>query len=161
MIKFLVGISVVVFTTYCGRFFAKKYRLRKNFFQQAASFNVFFLEEISYSKRSFEELCARFRFSGEFQEVINLEISRRAQRKSSPIELDEFTFLSTDERAFFREYFLAIGRGDTQSQKGYFSNAANSLESFKNQAVSDCNKYMDLYTKLGFLLGLALLIFLV
>ena len=160
MIKFTVGILLVVFTTYCGRCFAKKYRLRKAFFEQADSFNIAFLEELNYTKRPFEEFSLKGGYSGDFKSLIYDEMKRREMRKTSMLTLEEYSFLTSDERRFFSEYFAAIGKGDSLSQKAYYSRAENSIKSLKIQAVEECKKHLDLYTKMGFILGLAILIIL-
>ena len=140
---------------------AKKYRTRKQFFQQAASFNARFLEELAYARRTFEEFCAKTQLYGEFHEMIQMENLRRNERKTTQDDFSQYGFLSADEKTFFKDYFSAIGRGDSQSQKAYFSRAGNCLEAWKNQAIEECSKRFDMYTKLGFLSGLAALIFLV
>ena len=161
MVKFIVGIVVVIFTTYCGRYFARKYTLRKKFFEQAYSFNNDFLEELNYSKRPLGEFLAKRQYHGEFEEVLMEEIKRRNLRKMLPLSLEEYLFLTMDERRFFGDYFLHLGRGDTNAQKSYYLRAENSINSFKTKAVEECKRYIDLYTKMGFLLGLAILIILI
>ena len=39
MVKFLLGVAIVAFSSYCGFVFAKKYRKRKLFFGQLKEFN--------------------------------------------------------------------------------------------------------------------------
>ena len=160
MVRFIVGIAVVVFTTFCGRFLAKKYTIRKAFFQEAESFNEGFLEELGYTKRPFEEYCLKRAYKGEFGQMLHEELNRRAKRKST-LSLDGYSFLNAEERAFFSEYFCAFGRGDAQSQKSYFSQAKNRLQSLKIKAEEECKRNVELFTKMGFLLGLALLIIII
>jgi stage III sporulation protein AB len=119
------------------------------------------LEEIIYTKRPFEEFCQKRITTGEFSELLIEELTRRAKRRTMPIDLTEYSFLSQDEKQFFTEYFSAFGRGDSLSQKGYFTQAGNRLESLKLKAEEECKKYVELYTKMGFLCGLALLIILI
>ncbi len=156
--KIIVGIAVVVFTTYCGWFLSRKYRRRKKFFFDMQEFNLCFLEEIGYAKRPFEVFCARRHYTGEFGELIEDVLTRRAEKKTTKMPMDEYTFLSLDERAFVGEYFQTVGRADSQSQKGYFSGAKLKLDSLKTKGEDDSKKYTDLYTKLGFLAGLAIMI---
>lgn len=158
MIKLVVGISIVVFTTYCGIIFSKKYKTRKTFFEDLYSFHLVVLEELNFSKRPFEEFCAKRRYGCEFSELLMAEFLRRKERRKLPLTLDEFAFLTFDEKGIVGEYLSFIGRGDTLSQKGYFTRAENKLQSLKNQSIEECKKYVDLYIKMGFLLGLAILI---
>ena len=158
--KIIVGIAVVVFTTYCGWFLSRRYRRRKQFFKDMQEFNLSFLEEVGYSKRPFELFCARRAYAGDFGCLLEDVVSRRLERKTTKPSMDEYAFLTTDERVFVEEYFQAAGRGDTQAQKGYFSNAKIKLDSLKTKGEEDGKKYTDLYTKLGFLAGLAMMIIL-
>ncbi len=161
MIKFIIGIAVVVFSTYIGRLFSRRYKRRKDFFQAFDSFNHRFLSELGYSKRPIGELCASIQTKGEFYDLVNAVMSQRAARRSSPADLAEYYFLSQEERGLTREYFSVFGKGDTASQKSYFSQAGNSISSLKTKAEDDYKKYSDLYTKLGFLCGLAVMVIIV
>lgn len=158
--KIIIGIAVVVFTTYCGWFLSRRYRRRKQFFKDMQEFNLSFLEEVGYSKRPFELFCARRTYAGDFGCLLEDVVSRRLERKTTKPSMDEYAFLTADERVFVEEYFQAAGRGDTQAQKGYFSNAKIKLDSLKTKGEEDGKKYTDLYTKLGFLAGLAMMIIL-
>ncbi len=161
MIKLAVGVAVVIFSTYCGRTMAKRYKRRKNFFAEMNDFNTRFLTELGYAKRPLEELAKSCRVGGEFGELLEEVLRRRFQRKTLPIELGSYTYLSDDEKRFVLEYFNALGKADAHSQKIYFSQAANSLQALQIKAKDECSKRMELYTKLGFLAGLAVLIIVV
>jgi stage III sporulation protein AB len=158
MIKFFVGIGVVIFTTYFGRFLAKKYRIKKQFFFEMDRFNNCLLEELAYTKRPFEEFYQRNAFQGEFGMLIQEVLQNRAQRKKTGISTANYSFLNKDELGFISEYFQAVGRGDSSAQKVYFHSAKNRLESLKIEGEKNDKKYTELYTKLGFLAGLAILI---
>lgn len=158
--KIVVGIAVVIFTTYCGWFLSRKYRRRKQFFSDMQEFNLSFLEEVGYSKRPFELFCTRKPYDSDFGTLLEEILSQRIEHKTTKATMDDYAFLSPDERAFVGEYFQAAGRSDSQSQKGYFSNAKIKLESLKTKGEYDGKKYTDLYTKLGFLAGLAIMIIL-
>ena len=161
MLRFVVGLGIVAFTTFCGNFLSRKYKKRKRFFQEASGFNEGFLEEIIYTKRPFEEFCQKRIATGDFSELLVEELTRRANRRTTPLDLSEYSFLLQDEKRFFAEYFSAFGRGDSLSQKGYFTQAGNHLHTLKQKAEEECKKYVELYTKMGFLCGLAILIILI
>ncbi|MBQ8374636.1 MAG: stage III sporulation protein AB [Clostridia bacterium] len=165
MLKFLTGVAIVIFTTFCGRLLSKKYRTRKQFFTQMQEFNQRFLTEISYYRRPLEEFCARFSYRGEFQELLEGFFKLQKQgdvfKNAAALDLSSYGFLSEEERAFVGDYFLTIGRGDSASQKAYFSSSAGVLAEYKTKSEEESKKYGDLYTKLGFLAGLAVLIILV
>ena len=70
----------------------------------------------------------------------------------------ECTFLTAEEKNVVEDYFLMLGKGDSASQKTYFSAMKERLISLKDEAVNAHKRYGDLYVKLGFLCGLFLLI---
>ena len=51
-----------------------------------------------------------------------------------------------------------IGKGDSNSQKNYFTSVKETLSKLKKEAEENNKKYGDLYVKLGFLCGLLILI---
>ena len=161
MIKFVVGIVVVLFATYCGRALANKYKVRKMLYADMYAFNVRLLEEIAYGKRPLEDFCQKYATGATFGLLLKDLLQHRALRKTLEVDMGEYTFLAEDEKRFIQEYFSAIGRADSYSQKAYFAQAANRLQSLKAKGEEECKSRTDLYTKLGFLAGLAVLIIVV
>ena len=155
---------IVAFTSFCGYVFAKKYRKKKNFFIQMKEFNERFLSEVAYYKRPIGDFIAQFSYEGEFSELLERFFTRLksdGEEKLSEEDFSDYPFLTKDERAFIADYFLMLGRGDSASQKAYFSAQKPVLEQYKTSSVETCKKYGDLYIKLGFLLGLAILVLIV
>jgi stage III sporulation protein AB len=165
MIKFLLGIAVVLFCVGCGRLFLKKYRIRRGFFTQLQEFNQRFLTEVSYYRRPLQEFYAQFTYEGEFQELLenffHLQEKGEVIKHASFLDLSAYSFLTEEERTFVGDYFLTLGRGDCASQKAYFSAADAVLKGYRLTSEEECKKHTDLYTKLGFLCGLAILIIIV
>lgn len=164
MIKFLLGVAMVAFTAFCGYLLAKKYRQRKLFFQQLKDFNERFLNEISYYRRPIAEFVSGYSYQGEFQTLLALffeKIQERSVMEKIFLNDDEFSFLSRDEKRLVEDYFQMLGKGDTVSQKGYFSSVRDSLTKLQVGAETECQKYGDLYVEIGFLCGLLILILMV
>ena len=164
MIKFLLGIAIVAFTSYCGFVLAKKYRKRKLFFAQFKEFNERFLSEVSYYRRPLGEFASKYVYKGEFQNFLHnffAEIDELSQSSEREITFDDCEFLSGEDKDVIEDYFLMLGKGDSASQKGYFSSVKNGLLTLKTNAETACKKYGDLYVKLGFLCGLLILILII
>ena len=70
MIKFMLGIAIICFTTFCGYFFAQKYRRRKDFFRQLCEFNERFLSEITYYRRPLPDFAASYEYKGDFHNLL-------------------------------------------------------------------------------------------
>ena len=159
MLKFILGVVIICITTFCGNLFARKYKKRKLFFIQMEEFNARFLTEISYYKRPVVEFIHTVQGEGEYGEVLEHVTQEKSGKKENSYSfLSEYSFLSREERGFIAEYFSALGKGDAASQKAYFHGKGEDLSLIRKRAEEEHKKYGDLYWKLGFLCGLAILI---
>ena len=61
----------------------------------------------------------------------------------------------------YGDYFSMLGKGDTVSQKNYFSSRKAILEEKKAVCEKECKTRNELYIKLGLLAGLAFVILIV
>ena len=77
------------------------------------------------------------------------------------LENPDYDFLKKEEIALIGDYFSMLGKGDSISQKGYFSSVKEDLKILETEAVQTSKKYGDLYIKLGFLCGLFILILII
>ncbi len=162
MIKFLFGVAIVAFTSFCGYFLAKKYRQRKLFFKQFKEFNERFLNEISYYRRPLREFVESYTYLGEFRELLWDYFNRiESAQEGGLIEKGKYDFLTEEEVRTVEDYFLMLGRGDSASQKGYFSAIQERLIGFQKESENAAKRYGDLYVKIGFLCGLLILILIV
>lgn len=163
-LKFLFGVAMVAFSSFCGYVLAKKYRQRKAFFQQLKEFNERYLSEVSYYRRPIKTFAASYAYKGDFARLLNLFFQYLDNGQARAFEVDfkaELPFLRQDDRQVVADYFFMLGRGDSSSQKGYFTGIKDRLSALYNEAISDCKKYGDLYIKLGFLCGLFILILII
>ena len=162
--KFFLGIAIVAFTSFCGYVFAKKYRIRKLFFSQWKEFNERFLNEISYYKRPLGEFSSKYAYKAEFNDLLETYFSCLQQDVNAfaeALKTADYGFLSAEEKIAVRDYFMMLGKGDSLSQKSYFSAIKETLVKFQVNAEVTYKKYGDLYIKLGFLCGLLLLILII
>ena len=166
MIKLLIGLSLVAFFGFLGYFFSKKYRKRKEFFWQMLQFNERFLAEISYAKRPLAKFLTAYPYKGEFALLLetffqDLQKDSVGGRPVFAVGKAELPFLTADELTFVQDYFMTLGKGDTNAQKGYFGGAKTQVQGYKEKSEKDAKKYGDLYVKLGILVGLGALILIV
>ena len=95
MIKFLLGIAIVAFASFCGYLLAKKYRQRKAFFEQLKMFNERFLNEITYYRRPLKEFVSVYAYRGEFNGLLQdlFEVwDERNSFEQVVVELPKYTF---------------------------------------------------------------------
>ncbi len=159
MLKFLLGLCIVGFTTFCGYLLSKKYRKRKLFFKEWREFNERFLTEISYSRRPLKGFISAYAYQGEFDELLR-EYSSKLEEGGVP-KKEGYPFLREEEGRMIEDYFSMLGRGNAASQAGYFSSVKGKLSTLAEGAEKDSKRYGDLYIKFGFLCGLLILILIV
>lgn len=163
MLKFLSGIAIIAFMTFCGYLLARKYRRRKDFFSQWKEFNERFLTEISYYRRPVQQFIGDYSYRGEFSLLLQnfFQKLQEDERNGTLTEDGNFAFLKADEKRGVEDYFLMLGKGDSASQKGYFSSIKDTLSKWQQESAESCKRYGDLYIKMGFLCGLLLLILII
>lgn len=155
---------IVAFTSFCGYVFSKKYRKRKLFFNQLKIFNERFLSEISYYRRPLGEFISKYTYKGDFDDFLQSYFQTLRDNEENALltlSFEEFSFLTNEEKAVVEDYFLMLGRGDSVSQKNYFSAVKEQITKLLTEAERSYKQYGSLYVKLGFLCGLLLLILIV
>ena len=161
MAKYVLCILIVAFTSFCGYLLAKKYRQRKQFYIQFSIFNERFITELSYFRRPIMQFIHSYAYKGEFLYFLTEYLSLNDKTNThlqSIVDNAVFYFLTSDEKAMLINYFSMLGKGDSHSQKSYFSSIKDFLNKAENQAIENCKKYETLYLKLGFLFGVLIII---
>ncbi|MBQ7831166.1 MAG: hypothetical protein IJ393_03720, partial [Clostridia bacterium] len=100
MLKFIVGIALIAFTTFCGYLLSGKYRKSKAFFRQLRGFNDRFINEISYFRRPIEEFVAGYPYNGDFAVLLKsffYRLKSSSAQDKTVLELSNVTFLSEEE----------------------------------------------------------------
>ena len=164
MVKILLCIAIVVFTSVCGYIFARKYRQRKQFFQQLFLFNERFLSEITYYRRPLRVFAEKYTYKGAFHTFLSnffYALNDKEQNANVSLTFENCEFLTKEERGMLEDYFHMLGAGDSASQKAYFSGMKSLVASHQADAEKEYKKYGDLYIKLGFLCGLLIVILIV
>ena len=128
MLKFFLGIAIVALTSLIGHLLARKYRQRKDFYVQFSEFNERFLSELAYRRRPIRDFFASYPYQGEFSALLQAFFD--TIDKHTPFDAPEYTFLNKEESGFIRDYFSMLGRGDSLSQRGYFSSVKSNLNRF-------------------------------
>ena len=153
-IKLLLSVCIVAFATALGYFAAGKWRARKNFYTQLCSFHDRFLNELNYARKPLADFLKEYSYKGDFEKLL------RDFEKGRDFAVN-FSYLTKEERTECENYFSMLGKGDSLSQKGYFSAQTASLSQKREQSRKDAKSRGDLYLKLGLLAGLAVVILIV
>ena len=164
VLKILFGLSIIAVSTLGGYILSNKYRQRRRFLSQFREFNDQFINEISYYRRPIKEFLQNHTFDGEFQVLLQsylVALDQDIFREIGLAELSTYTFLHESEKGDVLDYFRMLGRGDSSSQKCYFLSMRERLVKYEAEAISQGKKYENLYTELGFLCGLFILILII
>ena len=158
IIKAIVCLSILIFTTTIGYLLASKYRNRKIFFMQFHLLNERFLREIEYQKRPIREFIQKNIFKGDFCQVLNIYLDNLGNFDDFLSIFPEISYLNNEEIKFLSEYLNSLGKGDSGAQKKHFSALNTQIDEFKKSSEVEYKRYADLYVKLGVLIGLAIII---
>ena len=123
MIKLLLCLAIISFTSFCGYLLGRKYRQKRQFFNQFKEFNERFLTEVTYYRRPILEFLSHYRYKGEFHAFLEDIIFSLEEKYSLDkyMKTNDYTFLTHEDKIFLNDYFSMFGRSDSVSQKAYFS----------------------------------------
>ena len=154
-IKFLLSGLIIGFCIFLGYLAAGKFRARFKFYSQFSAFNERYLTELCYSRKPLSEFIEDYTYDGDFAKGLQGVSEDRGQKRPKP------NYLTREEWKEYGDYFSMLGKGDTVSQKNYFSSRKAILEEKKAVCEKECKTRNELYIKLGLLAGLAFVILIV
>ena len=161
MLKIIICLSILIFTSGCGYYLARKYRQRKLFFRQYELFNEHFLQEISSFRRPLAEFISQRYYRNEFNDLLRIYMNSLGKNVDLYDELEQFSFLTSEERREITEYFNSLGKSDSDSQNRFYNEMKGRIGILVKNANEEYKKYADLYVKLGVLIGLAIIIIII
>lgn len=153
-IKFLLALCIVAFGMGMGYLAAGKWRARKNFYTQFYLLHERYLNELDYMRRPLGEFLHENSYTGDFKKLLQQFEENRT------VKID-FRYLTKEEWKETEAYFLTLGKGDSFSQKGYFSAQTAQLAQKRDKSMKDMKARGELYLKLGLLAGLAAVILII
>lgn len=150
--NYVIGILLLVISIYIGYSIAKKYDKKLNFYYQFNNFNNILKNEMLFSQKTIKKIILENYLENDYfyKKLMNYF-------NDNLVNVD-CKFLDKEEILFYDTYLSTIGQGDLTAQIGYIEKTANYLAEKYNQSLSEQKKYKSLYTKIGFLIGLMLLI---
>ncbi len=150
-LKILVAAAVVAAGTAGGYFAANKYRARKKFYVQLCNFNERYLNELNYARKPLAAFLKEHEYTGDFAKSLKSFAEKRDAKIS-------YSYLTQEERAECADYFGMLGKGDSFSQKSFFTSKKAGLEEKRASSEKEAKSRGALYLKLGVLAGLAAVI---
>lgn len=153
--KIILGIIALIVCTYIGYSLSKKYIERKKFYKDFFYFNKNLYNQVSYSQNSLLKIAREIKDESNFYTLLKEKIVDKNEKMNLSIKL-----LQEDEE-LFSEYLSNLGKSDYETQKKYLSEMDGIILKKLTEAEEDEKKYKNTYLKLGFAIGLIILIILI
>ena len=147
------GIVALIICTTAGYFLGAKYKDRKVFFEDFNAFNNKLLNEISFSQRSLSEII---KGCGQNDSVF-YEIIKSGDNLQETVN-KKAVFLDDEEKNTLCEYIKTIGKTDKSTQENYLKSTQGLISEKIKKTSEEYRKYKNLHVKIGFLLGLMVLV---
>ncbi|MDY6367941.1 MAG: hypothetical protein SPL13_05465 [Clostridia bacterium] len=145
------GVIGFILSTFIGYRLSVKFTQRKSFYNTFYNFNEKMLDEISFSSKSLLTLIEKESVnSNDFYVIL--------QKKIIKSDYNYPQYLKPEDKIFFEEYEKLLGKSDKKSQNEFLTAKKNELLKLKTESEQEEKKYKNLYVKLGFLLGLVMLV---
>lgn len=146
--KVVLYVFIISFTTYLGYLYNKKYENRFIFYKNYYDFIVKFSNNISFSNEKLKDFLQKN--SSSFTDNL-LRI------KESSVET-RFSYLNDIENADFKEFVNNLGKADSDSQINFLKSKEKEVFEKMNETKKENEKYKNLFVKIGFLIGLVIVI---
>lgn len=153
-LKILIAAAVVGAGAAGGYFAGNKYRARKKFYAQLAVFNERYLNELQYARKPLNAFLKEFQYAGDFAKLLKGFAERREVKTG-------YSYLTKEEQKECADYFSMLGKGDSLSQRTFFSAKRAGIEEKRALGEREAKSRCSLYLKLGILAGLAAVILIV
>ncbi len=149
--KLFIGFLLLIISTFLGYILSEKFNKRKIFYQRFQVFNNKLKNEIAFSKKTINELVLSLDLDNDFNKKLYAYIKENNTD-------EKINYIKNEEYEFFLNYLTSIGNGNVDSQLNFINNAEQEIKKYLSESIDNEKKYRILYIKIGFLIGLILLI---
>ena len=150
--RILLGILLLIICTYIGYIKSNKYYLRRVFYDDFIRFNDKLKQEVAFKQGTIKDLLDNEQTETDFIKYLKASF---VQKQNLALDIN---YLNEFEVKHYKEYVSKIGSGDKSLQMDFLQGVNEDLVKKQKQTVLDEEKYKKLYVKLGFFIGLILLI---
>ena len=153
--RVVVGILITIISTYIGYRLSIKYHKRKIFFYEFSNFNKLLISELGFLKSPMPEIV----------KSINNKNSDFFNKINSFLDADHkdfsINYLAKEEEEYFNDYVKNISEFDDKTLSSYLNLSMKNINNYYELALTEDKKFRPLYIKLGFLIGLIILIIII
>ena len=147
--KLIIGVFIVFIFTYFGYILGKKYTYKRKFFQDFYNFNVQYKQEVSFAHTTLNKIIDE-----NSDNIFILKLKVYIQNKND----DDLRTFTEDEINLFNNYCINVIRGDSATLLSFLKSQDDLLKDKLSMSIKNEKKYKNLYLKIGFLIGLTILI---
>lgn len=151
--KIIIGIFFLFLCTFIGYNLSLKYTKRKIFYGNFFNFNEKLLREVSFLQTTIVSLLNDIDINTDFYDSLKHYVNTKEFKFDKQYLLEE-------EKNELNRYFKTIGTSDKNGQIEYLNSMDITLKNKRIQSEENEKKYRTLYIKMGFLIGLIILIIL-
>lgn len=164
MLKLTIGGILCFICAYLGivgkQYYEKRYRYLKDFYD----FILLLIDGISYSKDRLAQICKRFVTSGKGEFCKNLkeyiELIENGGAEGEVSKIFAYKCLRKSDRAVIGEFFCELGKYDYDTQLSKLEMYKSQLLKILQQSEKESKTTGQMLAKLGFVLGIAIMIIL-
>lgn len=149
--KFIFIITLFMGCSYIGIITSKNYSKREVFYNELIMFCNVLISNIRFNKNKLRVVV---------EDYINIASIDMKNYLLSYIndDIEDIYFISKYDNAKIKEFFIGLGNFDTSGEIGYIENYKLYFNDCYAKSVEENKKYGALYSKLGVIAGLVLLI---
>ena len=156
LLKIVIGVFAIIIFTKIGVNKSKIYEQNYRYYNALCIFCTNLLGELKYSKKELKTFENKEYFSADFSSTLSTFLN---EGKDKIIFYP--SYLNEVEKSKITTFFEIVGKGDSLSQQGVVNGFLDDFNVLKNEKYQTFNKYKSFYKKLGFYVGLIMLIMVV
>lgn len=164
MLKLAIGGILCFISTYLGITGKSYYDKRYKYLADFNDFLLSLIDGISYSKDRLPEIAKKYLSSskGQFGKNLSeyLSLIETCQEGEKIGKCFDCKYLKKSDKEYFKDFFLSLGKVDYDTQISRLNLSKAEIGKMLSKAEKDCKSTGNLLSKLGLLLGIAIMIIL-
>ncbi len=146
--RLFLGVICLILCLFVGYVLSQKFSYKKRFYSDFKNFNERLTTEVSFTQKTIFQLI----------NDNDTDFYKFIKNKISDGESVNPRYLKKEELEFLDDYISNVGKSDRYTQMLYLNSVKNQIENCFYKSKEDEKKYKSLYVKMGFLIGLIILV---
>lgn len=147
----ILGGILLCFSTLIGYILSGKFTDKQSFYYNFITFNSKLKNELHFGQSTLISIIKDIDKDSDFYKLFYRCVIENK-------DYYNINYLSKKENDYFKMYLQDVGKGDVKSQIEYLENINKTITLEYDKILEQNKKYKTLYIKMGFLIGLILLI---